>query len=81
MGSFSLQGKGYQISPPTDPERTNTNRDLFSAPALRWLSFFWELAVRVSGDRTEKLRTLGKGREGKGREGKGREGKGRKGKD
>ena len=67
MGSFSLQGKGYQISPPVDPERINTNRDLLSAPALRWLSFFWELAVRVSGDRTEKLGTLGKGREGKGR--------------
>ena len=34
MGSFSLQGNGYQISPPIDPERTNTNRDLFSAPAF-----------------------------------------------
>ena len=37
MSSFSLQGKGYHISPPIDPESTNTNRDLFSAPALRWL--------------------------------------------
>ena len=67
MSSFSLQGKGYQISPPIDPERTNTNKDLFSAPALRWLSFFWELAVRVSGRQDREIGNTG---EGKGREGK-----------
>ena len=66
MGSFSLQGNGYQISPPIDPERINTNRDLFSAPALRWLSFFWELAVRVSGRQDREIGNTGS-QPGKGR--------------
>ena len=66
--SFTFQTKCCQISPAIDPERKITSRDLFSAPALKWLSFFWAWQWAFQGDRTEKLGTLGHslGREGLG---------------
>lgn len=66
--SFSLQSKCCQISPAIDPERKITSRDLFSAPALRWLSFFWALAMRVSRRQGREIGNTGS-QPGKGRPG------------
>ena len=66
--SFSLQRKCCQIAPAIDPERKITSRDLFSAPALRWLSFFWKLGVRVSRRQDREIGNTGS-QSGKGRTG------------